>query len=164
MFLFIVFNVRLKCDHLLNILYNQLVINMLIELRRVLLRDNICHLFGKPFNSQIKSVWYQSLRRSHFKFNPTIGTQQTTILDKFLHKNQNVLNKLLDNKPKIVSKGSPNRRAIDGTNQRLITRRMTILNNQFMSCISDVLSTELIGNKIRELEVRITQVWIHWIS
>ena len=66
----------------------------------------------------------------------------------------------MENKPKIVSKGSANRHEIDnnGTNKRLFTKRMNALNKQLLQSISDVLSTEQIGHLFQNLEIRITQV------
>ena len=121
------------------------------------LNANICHMFCK--SKALKYICIQSLR-THFKFSATQTKQQANVLDKFLNRNQDILKKLIDNKPKIISKGSPDRREIDskGVNKRLITRRMNVLNKQLMHCISDVLSTEEIGLKIQKLQVRITQV------
>lgn len=73
---------------------------------------------------------------------------------------------MIENKPIIVSKGSPNplttNEKRDGSDScQFMTRRMKVLNKHLMQCITDVLSTELIGQELNELEVRITQVSIN---
>jgi len=109
---------------------------------------------------KLKKVCVESIR-THFKFNPTQASQQKNVMMKLMKNNIN-LKRIMENKPIIVSKGSPNPLSIDekGVDTRIITRRMKVLNKNFMQCITDVISTHHIGNDFKELEVRITQVLI----
>jgi hypothetical protein len=105
----------------------------------------------------------QSKRCTHFKFRPVQHKQQMSVIHKLVANNtDNVLAKLMQNKPNIISKGSPNRRDSDRSDHqssdKVMTRRMTVLNKQLLQAISDVLSTEQIGDELNELQVHITQV------
>ena len=83
-------------------------------------------------------------------------------------KQRNYFNKLLDkekqkvktNEHEVVSKGNPEQIICDNKriHQTTITRRMRLLNKNFMSCISDVLSTGEINKVICDSGIRITQV------
>src|SRR5262249_43551142 len=105
-------------------------------------------LFARWLGHEVKLPWTITKRDHHFRFNKSQMKQQTVVLDKFMNSHRDVLKKLLNESPKIVSKGSASRRELDsiGTDKRLITRRMTVLNKLLTQCISDVLATEQIGN------------------
>lgn len=86
---------------------------------------------------------------------PTL--KQSSYFNKLFDKEKQ---KVKTNEREAISKGNPEQIICDnkGIHQTTITRRMRLLNKNFMSCISDVLSTGEINKVICDSGIRITQV------
>ncbi|CAG2100250.1 unnamed protein product [Medioppia subpectinata] len=127
-----------------------------------------CHLFVNAIKLNAKSVGSVGIR-SHFKFSRQQLKQQTSVISKMVNRNEDLITKLMQNRPQIISKGSPNRRNTSNEdnktsheiNDKVMTRRMIVLNKQLMQSISDILSTEPIGQELEALKVHITQVRVN---